>query len=315
MTLLKTHKLAILPAITAICMILPFQNSMAIGLKENSIITTDEITLGDIFYDLKRDDGRVLGNAPLPGKDMVLDAKTLLRIAMAMDLSWRPSSNSDKVTLSRAATIIEYEQIEDSIFSALEDEGLYGDYEISIPAQFHKIILPHDQLAEMEITDLNIDSDRKKFEVTIAAPSADNPIQNFQIKGQINTVITVPVLKGNLQYGHVVNKNDIKYIKIKEREFSRDTIADANSLIGMTARRVIIAGRPIKTSEMIAPQVIERGELVTLSFRGGSMNLTTQAKALQNGAKGDTIRVVNTASNKTLQAIVISANEVAVAQY
>ena len=315
MTLLKANKSVVLPALIAICMILPFQNAMAVGLKENSIITGDKITLGDIFYDLKRDDERVLGNAPLPGKDMVLDARTLLRIAMAMDLSWRPSSNSDKVTLSRAATIIEYEQIEETLFNALEDEGIYGDYEISIPEQFHKIILPHDQLAEMEITRLNIDSERKKFEVTIAAPSADNPIQNFQIRGQINTVITVPVLKENLQYGHVVKESDIEYIKIKEREFSRDTIADADSLLGMTARRVIIAGRPIKTSEMVAPQIIERGEMVILSLRNGTMNLTTQAKALQNGAKGDTIRVVNTASNKTLQAIVIGANEVAVMQY
>ncbi len=290
-------------------------SAQAIGLKEHSVLTGDTITLGDIFYDLPRDEERVLGNAPRPGKDMVLSAKTLLRIALALDLPWRPSSATDSVVLRRDATIIEYDQIKEALYTALYDEEVYGDYELSIPAQYHKIILPHDQPASMVITRFTTDANNKTFEATIAAPSAENPIQHFQVRGHMNAVITVPVLAGNLQSGRIITQQDIKYIKIKEREFTRDTIADASILIGMTARRVILAGRPIKTSEMIAPRLIERGEIVTLSLNIGTMALTTQAKALQDGAKGDIIRVVNTASNKTLQAVITGTNQVSILQH
>lgn len=310
----KTGKHFILVSIACAIMYAPCA-AHAVGLKEHSVLTGDTITLGDIFYDLPRDEDRVLGSAPRPGKDMVINAKTLLRIAIALDLPWRPSSASDNVTLRREATIIEYDQIKEALYTALYDDNVYGDYEISIPAQYHKIILPHDQPASMEITSFTTDTNNKTFEATIAAPSAENPIQHFKIKGHMNAVITVPVLAENLQSGHIITQKDIKHIKIKEREFTRDTIADASILIGMTARRVILAGRPIKTSEMIAPKLIERGEIVTLTLNVGTMALTTQAKALQNGAKGDIIRVVNTASNKTLQAIITGTNQVSIMQH
>ncbi len=298
----------------AMTTILPFNTANAVGLKESSVISDDVIKLGDIFYDLKRNNDRVLGNAPRPGEDMVLNARTLLRIAIALDLPWRPSSNSDRVTLSRAATIIKYEQIEEEIFAALDKENVYGDYEITIPAQYHKIILPQDQPPEMEITKFDFNRSHNRFEATIAAPSADNPIQHFKIRGNIATVITVPVLAVNLERGHIISPSDIKYIKIKEKDFTRNIIADEQKLIGMTARRIIIAGRPIKSVEMIAPQIIKRGALVTLSLNSTTMKLTTQAKALENGGKGDVIRVVNTASNKTLQAIITGENAVTILQ-
>ncbi len=310
---MKALKINIISSI--ICaMILPFNVANAVGIKENSIITSNVITLGDVFYDLPRGDDKVLGNAPNPNKDMVLNARTLLRIAMAMDLPWRPASNSDKVTLRRAATVIEYDQIKETIYTALYEENIYGDYEINIPSQYHKIILPYDQPASMAITNLSLDASRKKFEVTIVAPSAENPIQQFNIKGQIQPVITVPVLSTNVQHGRTIQSRDIEYVKIKERAFSRDTIADASQIIGMTARRMIIAGRPIKQTDITATQIIKRGSLVMLSLNSGAMSLTTQVKALENGAKGDVIRVVNTLSNKTLQAIVTGDNEVAVMQ-
>jgi flagella basal body P-ring formation protein FlgA len=49
-----------------------------------------------------------------------------------------------------------------------------------------------------------------------------------------------------------------------------------------------------------------------VALEGDNMSLTVQGKALQNGAIGDTIRVVNTMSNRTLDAVVVSASRVAV---
>ena len=292
-------------------LVAPVCGAHAVGLKENSIVKSDTITLGDIFYDLPRDEDRVLGNAPRPGQDMVLNARTLLRIAVALDLPWRPSS-ADQITLSRDATIIEYDQIKEALHTALYDEGVYGSYELSIPAEYHKIVLPNDVPPTMTITKFNVDPVHKTFEAQIAAPSSENPIQNVRVSGKMNAVIKVPVLMENLQAGQIIRANDISYVTIKERDYGHDTIADADALIGMTARRVVIAGRPIKATDLIAPQIVERGELVVMTLNQGVLNLSTQVKALENGAKGDIIRVVNTSSNQTLQAQVIGDNRVAV---
>lgn len=284
----------------------------ATSLKQHSVIKDSTITLGDIFYDLPRDADRVLGTAPHPGQEMVLNARTLLRIALALDLSWRPSSDTDHIVLRREASIVSYEQISEAIHTALYDEGVNGKYDLEIPERFHQIVLPADMPAQVEITRFSIDADRENFQATMAAPSAQNPVQHIMISGRVSPVIQVPVLVQNLQSGYIITKNDIEYISIKEREFTKDMVVDADALIGMTARRVVLADRPIRKSDLIAPQVVERGAIINLSLANSIMRITTQAKALQNGATGEIIRVVNTASNQTLQARVTGPNEAVV---
>lgn len=289
-----------------------FSAAHAVGLKENSMLSDNMIKLGDIFYDLPRNENRVLGAAPRPGQEMVLDARTLLRIALALDLPWRPSSNMDHIVLRRDATVIPLEDIQNALQNAISDQGIYGEYEISVPEHQKEIILPSGEPATLDVTDMNINSRKKTFTAVLAAPSSENPIQNFRIQGRIDPVIKVPALVENIENGRMIRPRDITMVKIKEIDFSQDTIADAQSLIGMTARRILIAGRPIRETEIVAPQVVSRGEFITLSLNTGIMNITTQVKSLENGAKGDVIRVLNTTSNQTLQAMVTGENAVTI---
>ncbi len=292
---------------------LPF-SAYAMGLRDSTILKDETITLGDIFYDLPRDEGRILGTSPRPGQDMVLNARTLLKIALALDLPWRPSSNNDQIVLRREATIIGYERIKEELHSALYDEGIAGNYELSIPAEFQQIVLPSDQPAELVVTRLSVDRHQGTFTALIAAPSVANPIQNISITGRMDSIIHVPVLVDNIQNGRVITASDIEMMKVPERNFAQGTIIDPDNLVGMTARRTVLAGRPIRDNEIIAPLVVERGEIVTMSLSYGGINLTTEVKALENGAAGDVIRVVNTESNQTLQALVTGTRAVRVVE-
>ena len=290
-------------------------SSHAIGLKEQSVINDDTIKLGDIFYDLPRDEERVLGHAPQPGEEMVLNARTLFRIARALDLPWRPHDVMTHVVLRREATVVGYDKIKEAIHTALYDNNVYGEYEVSIPSEYQKIVLPANVMASVDVTRVDVDATRENFNITLAAPSAADPIRQVQVRGKIFPVIKLPVLTENVEYGRIIKASDIDVISIRENEFSKDMVADAQKLVGMTARRVLVAGRPIRDSDLVAPQLVERGQMITLSLKTGSMNLTTQVKALENGAKGDIIRVVNPSSHQTLQAIVLTENEAEVAAY
>jgi len=295
-----------------LCMILTLPAHATIGIKENSIITDNTIKLGDIFYGLEYEEDRILGAAPHPGDDMILDARTLLRVAKAVGLDWRPTSNEQKVRISRKATVISKEIMNSRIKEALQAKGVYGDYALQIPARYQEIILPYDQSASLDITDLSVDTAHKNYTATIAAPSADNPIQNFTISGTIQPVVKVPVLLENMARGNIITEKDIHLIKIPETEFTRNTIGAAEELIGMSPRRLVAAGRPIQFTDLVAPQIISRGELVTILLNNGPLSLSTQVKALESGAKGDIIRVVNISSNQALQAQIIGKKQVAV---
>ena len=58
---------------------------------------------------------------------------------------------------------------------------------------------------------------------------------------------------------------------------------------------------------MRAPVVVAKGATVTMSYRMPTMALTVAGRALEDGAMGETIRVLNIQSNRVIEAAVASA--------
>jgi len=287
----------------------------AITLKQNSIIEDNTIKLGDVFNGLKRNENKILGPAPLPGKDMTLNARTLMRIAVAMDLPWRPQHSSEQVILKRAATVIGSDVIKEEIHNALLEHGVQGEFDVSMRSGFGDIILPESEPAQVEVDRFSFSPETNSFEAVIVAPSKDNPIYTTSLTGTIARLVKIPVLRNPLRSGTIIGERDIHTISIKESALRSNIILDARDLIGLTPRTLISSGAPVKINDLEQPQVVSRGSLVTMVFKNGTLTLTTQGKAMENGAVGDLIRVVNAGSNRTVQGLVSGDNEVVLQSY
>lgn len=292
-------------------------NAMAaVSLKHNSVIEGDMITLGHVFSGIDGKADKVLGPAPQPGQDMVLNARTLLRIAKAMDVSWRPTSGADQVVLSRAATLVPAAMVEGALEGALREQGLPGKFTLSMTSSgLDPIVLPQTAAQQIEVESLNFDSERNRFDAVIVAPSKADPIVRKTVNGQIQRLVDVPVLRTPMKNGAVIRKSDLDTITLREQGLNHDMILRADELIGMTPRRMIVAGKPMTENELEEPQIVERGDNVTMVFSHGTLALTAQGKALENGAIGDMIRVVNLSSSKTLQAQITGEREVSVSSF
>ena len=106
--------------------------AMAATLKPDVVLTGTVLTLGDLFDGLSEEKARtVLGPAPRPGADMVLNAHTLMRIAASLDLPWRPAAVTDQVRVSTAATIIDAATVEALVKDALVSKGLTGSFSLA----------------------------------------------------------------------------------------------------------------------------------------------------------------------------------------
>ena len=71
--------------------------------------------------------------------------------------------------------------------------------------------------------------------------------------------------------------------------------------------------KPMASADIVLPPAVKKGEAVTMVFKNGKLNLTTQGKSMQTGAVGDVIRVTNTTSQQVIQAVVTGERTVAVA--
>ena len=82
--------------------------------------------------------------------------------------------------------------------------------------------------------------------------------------------------------------------------------------IGREARVNLYPGRPIHATDLRAPAVIGRNEVVTLQFESNGLLIVTDARALDRGGVGDRLRVLNLGSRSTVTGTVLGPGLVAV---
>ena len=288
------------------------KTSQAASLKSVAVISDNTIKLGDLFDNLPHNAEYVIGPAPQPGKDMTLNARTLYRIASALDLSWRPSSTTDQIIVRREATVVPYELIESKLRNGLKNQGVSGRYNINLSTKKPAIVLPFDMDENVEISSLSYDRNKDYFKATLVAPSVDNPVQRIKVSGIIDRLVTVPILSKNLRNGDVIGDGDIEMIEISQNDLQHNMVTNKEKMIGMTPRRIAYAGKFVQDGTLIKPQLVQRGENVNITFTEGSLVLSAKGKALQSGAKGDIVRVTNANSSRTVDAIVSGSHQVIV---
>jgi flagella basal body P-ring formation protein FlgA len=285
--------------------------ALAASLKSSGIITGDYIKLGDVFDGVKNAE-YILGPAPAPGQDMILNARTLYKIASALDVQWSPSTASEQLVLRREASIIPQTEITVKLEDALRENGVKEKFSITYLSGPSDMVLPAGTPSTMDITAFNFDPTRDSFNAIVVAPSADNPLKRVSVSGRIERLTAVPVLKNTLKNGDIISALDIDWIDLPQNRIANGTLMNERDLINMTPRRVASAGKPVNSNELEHPKMVGRGEDVTLVFANGGMMLSVKGKAMQDGAMGDSIRVSNTGSNKNLTGIVTAHREVTI---
>lgn len=94
--------------------------------------------------------------------------------------------------------------------------------------------------------------------------------------------------------GSVIEEADLRRSK---KEFP-GALNDPLQVVGQEARVTIYAGRPIHKSGIRAPALVERNEMVQLSYQTETLSITTEGRALDRGGAGDRVRIMNLSSRK-----------------
>ncbi len=77
-------------------------------------------------------------------------------------------------------------------------------------------------------------------------------------------------------------------------------VTDLSAVLGQEARVTIYAGRPVRAADLGPPTMIDRNQIVPLTYRAAGLSITTEGRALARGGVGDVIRVMNLASRTTV---------------
>lgn len=87
-----------------------------------------------------------------------------------------------------------------------------------------------------------------------------------------------------------------------------------DALVGLAPRTAIYAGRPVTAALLTTPKLINRNQIVTLTYAMGALEIATEGRALGAGGSGDLIRVMNLSSRATVDARINPDGTATVAQ-
>jgi flagella basal body P-ring formation protein FlgA len=124
------------------------------------------------------------------------------------------------------------------------------------------------------------------------------------VQGRVFAASPVPVLRHAVSAGEVIRKDDLEIVYRRDDQLAPDTVTDPKRLVGTSPRSRLRLGEPIRSSDTRLPILVTRNSQIIIKLDAGAMQLTAQGRAIDEGAKGDVIRVLNLQSNKTIEATV-----------
>lgn len=121
------------------------------------------------------------------------------------------------------------------------------------------------------------------------------------LRGRVTSSITIPVLTQAVNRSERIGHDDVALKSLQIDSDLRGVIRDPNHMVGKVAVRNLIAGQPLRQSDVKAPKLISRGQSVTITSKAGGLTVTMKGKALGNARAGDRVWVQNLSSKKRVE--------------
>ena len=280
-------------------------------LRHTVTVDAEIVRLGDLFADVGEKRDRIVAAAPQPGDKIIFSASRLQAIARSSGLKWRPQSRHQTAVVARAGRLVSTPEIAKLIQTALVKEGLTADHQIALSKKDITFHIAAEDNRNIRIAQTRYNPQGKQFSAIVEVPDDRSSHRRIQVTGSVYEVLNVPVLARSIQRGETIRSGDVEYIQQRRETIGTNTIIDIGRIVGKTPRRYLQTGKPIRIADLQMPILVAKGKLVTLTLKNRHMVITAQGRALENGAKGDVIRVTNTRSRQTVQGVVIAPNQVA----
>lgn len=279
--------------------------------RPSVIVKSDTVRLSDLFSDLEAGQDCNIGPAPEPGGRIVIGQPQLAAIAAQFGVDWQSGVLPAQIVLERQGRSITRDELLPPIRSALVAAGAPGSIDVSLNA-FTTLMIPAEITGSPDVESLNYDRNSGHFtaQLSFGAPNLDQ--SRLRITGTAQEMVDVPVLARTIGTGTVLSSADLLVRRLRRGLVSEKTLLSAEDAVGLAARHRLGAGNPISLDELSRPLLVSRGMSVVLRLEDTGLVLIARGEAIDGGALGDRIHVLNPTSRAILIARVTGSATVQV---
>ena len=278
-----------------------------ITVQRTAVVTGPTIKLGD----LARLEGSAealadvdFGPSPSASAPRRLEGEAILRRLQAagMDASATRYVIPASVRVERTAQEVSVEEIRTAVLNVASDALPAGetirDLEVAGPVR-----IPAGPYEARVSTTAQGRPGRRRFEVQLV--NEGTVLANVPVTARTEARGPVVVTKQSIPRGVVLTSNDVAVVQRNQHDVPDDALTAPEQAIGMETKVALAAAAPLPRAALAAPVVVKKGDLVTMLIETPVMRLSVAGEALEAGAIGGGIKVMNRASKQTVAGKVI----------
>jgi flagellar basal body P-ring formation protein FlgA len=284
-------------------------------LRANVTVTGEIVRIGDLVEHAGSAAQIAIYRAPDLGTTGMLPTAQVLSALRAHQIIGVDTRDVNAISVTRLARTLEARDLELQVARALEHKNGLGDagnLSLTFDREVQDLRLDASNSGAMQAATVRYDQRNGRFDVNfeIANENAASPTR-LRFTGSVVETVEAAVLARNVERNELVKSADVVVERRPKAEVGGDP-ATRDRAVGMQARRQLRAGQAIKTADLVKPDLVQRDQTVTLIYEATGLYLTIRGKALDGGAEGDVVSVLNLQSKRTMTGTVIGRGQVAI---
>lgn len=283
-------------------------------LRAQVNVSADIVRIGDFVENAGEAANIALFRAPDPGMTGTVPAAQILDVLRAHQVIGVDAQSIENVQVTRLSRTIDSRTVEQAVARAIAHRGGLGEAEditIRFDSDLRDIQLPASESGELRLVRASYNAQTARFDASFTLTQRNGAMLQLRYTGTAMELVETVVLTHAVERGFTLGPSDIRIERRAKSEAAADWV-NSKHAIGMATRRTMRAGQPLRDADLSKPELVQRNENITIIYESTGVYLTIRGKALEGGAMGDVVPVMNLQSKRTIQAVVSGFNQVTV---
>lgn len=284
-------------------------------LRPSVTVTSDVVRVGDLIDNAGSAALIAVYRSPDLGTTGALPVAQVLSVLRAKQVIGVMTGDIKEVQVTRLARTLANKDLENAVASALERRFGLGDA-ANITVTFDRGVadmrLDASNSGTLQQVATRYDARSGRFDIAFEINNDNNPTPTkLRFTGTAIETVEVAVLTRDIDRIELLKSSDIALERRPKAEISGEA-ASRDRTVGMQLRRPMRAGTPIRVADIIKPDFVQRDQSVTVIYQVPGIYLTTRGKAIESGAEGDTVSVLNLQTKRTLTGVVTGRGQITI---
>lgn len=284
-------------------------------LRASVTVSSDVVRVGDLIDNAGSAALIPVYRSPDLGTTGALPVAQVLNVLRAKQVIGVMTGDIREVQVTRLARTLANKDLENAVASALERRfglGEAANISVTFDRGVSDMRLDASNTGALQPVATRYDARSGRFDLVFEISNDSNPAPTkLRLTGTAIETVEVAVLTRDVERTETLKSSDVAQERRPKAEVTGEP-ALRDRAVGMQLRRPMRAGTPIRAGDIAKPEFVTRDQSVTVIYQVPGIYLTTRGKAIESGAEGDTVSVLNLQTKRTLSGVVTARGQVTV---